>query len=225
MQSVKKIFAISKNGRHYLVNKFPNFKDKICLSYLGVFDNGINPFIPQSPFTIVSCSSLISLKRVHLIIEILKHITFPVNWIHFGDGELKDKLLKETKSIPNTISIQFKGHVNNDELINFYKNTQVHLFITTSETEGLPVSLQEAISFGIPAVATNVGGIPEIINENTGLLIEKDFNAEHVAKLIMEFEVSEKNTLEFRNNVRAYWENKFNASANYADFYYQLTRN
>lgn len=225
MKSVKKVFAISKNGREYLADKFQEYRDKISLSYLGVFDNGINPLMPQLSFTIVSCSSLIPLKRVHLIIEILKHINLNVNWVHFGDGELRDELLKETKLLSSNISVQFKGHINNDELINFYKKTPVHLFITTSETEGLPVSLQEAISFGIPAIATDVGGISEIINEHTGFLIEKEFNVEHIAKLIMEFERSEKNTSEFRNKVKAYWENRFNASANYADFFYQLTGN
>jgi len=48
----------------------------------------------------------------------------------------------------------------------------VHIFITTSVSDGTPVSILEAMASGLPCIATNVGGIPEWIeNGKTGLLI------------------------------------------------------
>ena len=45
------------------------------------------------------------------------------------------------------------------------------LFVNMSLSEGIPVSIMEAISFGIPIIATNVGGNAEIVNDETGVLI------------------------------------------------------
>jgi len=45
-----------------------------------------------------------------------------------------------------------------------------------SETEGIPVSIMEAQSAGVPILATNLGGTSEIVNNENGFLVEKDFN-------------------------------------------------
>ena len=48
--------------------------------------------------------------------------------------------------------------------------------MNVSESEGIPVSIMEASSFGIPVIATNVGGVGEIVeNGYNGLLLNKDF--------------------------------------------------
>jgi glycosyltransferase involved in cell wall biosynthesis len=46
------------------------------------------------------------------------------------------------------------------------------MFISLSAAEGLPVSVMEAISFGIPVVAAAVSGVPEIVTPDTGVLVE-----------------------------------------------------
>lgn len=212
------IFPVSKMGEQY-IRKKNMFLDKVETRYLGTNDHGMNPFDSTACFTILSCSNLISLKRVHLIIEILKNIDFKLNWVHFGGGALNEELKKlATDSLPANINFIFKGSVSNKEVNAFYKSTSINLFITTSETEGLPVSIQEAISFGIPVIATRVGGIPEIVTEQTGFLIDKEFNVHEVAKLIKNFKDSEQNTAEYRKVVRIFWENNFSAERNYSTF-------
>lgn len=52
-----------------------------------------------------------------------------------------------------------------------------------SDSEGIPVSIMEAMSFGIPVIARNVGGMSEIVNEENGLLLEND-DAEDAASKI-----------------------------------------
>ncbi|MDD0858820.1 glycosyltransferase [Arthrobacter alpinus] len=59
--------------------------------------------------------------------------------------------------------IELKGAVANDEVLNFYRNHEISVFINVSTSEGVPVSIMEAISFDIPVVATSVGGTPEIV--------------------------------------------------------------
>jgi glycosyltransferase involved in cell wall biosynthesis len=211
----KQIFCISKDGFNYLKRK-NIFPEKLFLSYLSVFDNGKNYFKLENTFTLVSCSNLIPLKRVHLIIEILKEINFDIHWIHFGDGVLMEDLKEKAKSLPSNISFDFKGQINNQDILKFYKENQVNLFIHLSETEGgAPVALQEAASFGIPLLGTNAGGIPEIVTEETGFLIPVNFEISRVVEIISEFKNGSKNSPEFREIVRNYWFNNFNAEINY----------
>ena len=61
------------------------------------------------------------------------------------------------------IDLHLFGHLDNNEIFNMYKNNSYDYFITLSESEGLPVSIMEAISCGIPVIATAVGGITEIV--------------------------------------------------------------
>jgi glycosyltransferase involved in cell wall biosynthesis len=221
-KNAKAIYPASKMGENYIKNK-NMYPEKVQVRYLGTADNGLNPFDATAVFTVVSCSGLIPLKRVHLIIELLKHLHFEIRWIHFGDG-IKETELKKLAAevLPSTVRYEFKGSVSNSTVLEFYKNTSINLFITTSETEGLPISIQEAISFGIPVMATGVGGIPEIVTDATGILIDKDFNVPDVAQLISQFKASSKNTIAYREGVKQFWKQHFSAEKNYTSFYEML---
>ena len=48
------------------------------------------------------------------------------------------------------------------------------MFINLSSSEGIPVSIMEAQSFGIPVIATNVGGSGEIVVSETGVLVDEN---------------------------------------------------
>lgn len=212
-----KIFAVSNAGLSYLRFNYPGYSEKFYLNHLTASDRGNGYFDPGKLFTIVSCSMIISLKRVHLIPEILKKIDFPIRWVHFGDGgEQFDMLKAKCNEFTENVSVDLKGHISNDKIIEFYKTNSVNLFLHLSESEGgAPVALQEAASFGIPLLGTNAGGIPEIVTEETGILIPVNFNIDEVADLINNFRDSYRNTVEFRSKVRAFWSKNFNAEINY----------
>ncbi|MBK6912265.1 MAG: glycosyltransferase [Ignavibacteriales bacterium] len=71
----------------------------------------------------------------------------------------------------SNLKINLRGNINNDELLEYYKNNLIDIFINTSDSEGLPVSIIEAQNFGIPVIAPALGGIPEIVNGNNELFI------------------------------------------------------
>ncbi len=86
----------------------------------------------------------------------------------FGDGPERENLEREFLKDEFSTRIKFYGFVNNIE--DFYKETD--LVFLPSLGEGIPLSLLEAMRFGIPCLATKVGGIPEIVIHNyNGLLI------------------------------------------------------
>ena len=78
-----------------------------------------------------------------------------------------------TENLEENISVKLLGKVNNNDILNFYSITPVNLFINLSESEGIPVSIMEAISFSIPIIATDVGGVSEIVTEETDCYLIK----------------------------------------------------
>ena len=92
--------------------------------------------------------------------------------------------------------------------------------MNVSASEGLPVSLMEASSFGIPVIATDVGGSAEMIDsERNGFLLQKDFPAGELAqKLEIMLCSSAEETAERRKAARELWEKHYCAETNYDRF-------
>jgi glycosyltransferase involved in cell wall biosynthesis len=218
LKHIDKVFLISNEGLQYLKLKYPGYEDKMRLSYLGTTDHGINYVQSDHKIHLVSISNFVPVKRVHRIVDILENVKKDILWTHFGDGVLMDEIVEQSKKLPKNIDFDFKGRVANRDVLHFLKNKPVSFFINVSESEGLPVSIMEAISFGIPVIATDVGGVSEIVNKNTGILLEKEFNIEIVSGYLDNYSSSQFATIEFRKKVRRFWELNFNAKNNYAAF-------
>ena len=92
-----------------------------------------------------------------------------VRFLIFGKGELETELKDYVKSKKLSDQILFTGF--RDNLPALYPNIDVLLF--TSKTEGLGTTILDAFASNVPVVATNAGGIPEmVIHKETGLLSE-----------------------------------------------------
>ncbi|MBF7096120.1 glycosyltransferase [Alkalibacter mobilis] len=224
-KKIDRIYFVSDYGKgYYLSNHKKTDGKKYTVAKLGIINEGkINPIEKPHTFTMVSCSNMIPLKRIDLIIWALSMIEdFSLNWIHFGDGSAREnleKLATELLSNKQNIKYEFKGHVNNSVIHEFYQTTPVDSFITTSSTEGgCPVSIQAAMSYGIPIIGTNAGGIPETICGN-GFLLEADSTPEEVAKAIMKIGNMDKDSIAFmREKSRSKWEKEFDANINFEKF-------
>ncbi len=170
------VFAC-EHGRDYYIkrNGITDGIDKYVVGYLGTRIPNRNNYDGNSDvFRVVSCSNVIPLKRIELIIEALallseRNLKKRIEWIHFGGGELealiRDYAQKKLGSC-DRITYSFRGKTDNDLIHEYYSDKRVDCFITTSSTEGgTPISIQEAMSYGIPIIATNVGGIKEALEE------------------------------------------------------------
>jgi glycosyltransferase involved in cell wall biosynthesis len=220
------IFFVSTQGLKYFEEKLKVKSPNFIVSYLGVEkpdSKGITAK-EQDKYLVVSCSNLIPLKRIDRIINSLAIVKSDKNilWLHFGDGILRNELeaLAENKLGPlDRIDYSFMGHYLNKELLQYYCSNKIDLFINTSSTEGVPVSIMEALSFGIPVIATDVGGVKELVVEGTGILLPAEFKIHDLTKNIEFFlNLSVEEELKFRKNAYSNWEMNFNASVNYRDF-------
>ena len=106
-----------------------------------------------------------------------------------GEGPEKAPLQQQVQQLGLSENVIFAGSIPNSELPAFYK--AANIFVLPSivdskgDTEGLGVVLLEAIAAGAPVIASNVGGIPDIvINKRTGLLVEQK-SVEGLATAVM----------------------------------------
>jgi glycosyltransferase involved in cell wall biosynthesis len=112
-------------------------------------------------------------KQVHLIIEALyKSLQKDHDWklIIAGEGPLEKDLKTQVERLKLAELVYFVGSVSNDRIPSIYNSADI--VALPSKDEGIPMMLLEALACGIPVVATNVGGIPEIVKSNlNGVII------------------------------------------------------
>lgn len=212
------LFDAELNRKYYIDHfAYDKTNSKYILAYLGIPDRGIERYKRSNNIRVVSCASLIPLKRVNLIIDELSLINDKnIEWIHFGDGELNSELKELAKTkLGSNIKYDFKGYVDNKDIVKYYKNNSIDLFIHLSETEGCPVSLSEAASFGIPIIATDAGGVKEIVSDEMGKLIPVDFKKGTVADFINYFcTLNNDEVLKYRETARKVFLEKFDTKNN-----------
>jgi glycosyltransferase involved in cell wall biosynthesis len=89
--------------------------------------------------------------------------------VSVGDGVCRGELEARHAELRLGHYVEFVGAEKQDQVLAWWQRAD--LAVLTSENEGMPVSLMEATACGVPAVATAVGGIPELIEHGvTGLL-------------------------------------------------------
>lgn len=214
------IFCISNQGKNYLQKSYLQ-SQKVRVSKLGTDQNELINLKKSSKLSLLSISAIYNIKRIHLIIEALALSKIDIEWHHFGDGpDKKDMLdLANKKLEKSNLSYQFHGYSKNKDLIKFLKTEYFDLIINTSSSEGIPVSIMEALSFGIPAIATNVGGTHELVNSRNGYLIEKEPTPEDIIKVIENhYYLSENIQQQKRKAAYETWKTTYNAKKNYTQF-------
>lgn len=228
---LEKVVFACEYAKDYYLDRY-NLKDseKYPVCPLGTLDNRLvrqEEYISidkldgsKTPeYTIVSCSDMVPLKRVDLVVKGLANIDdINVRWVHFGSGVEEEKikhLVKKLLDGKDNIKVEFRGRVKNKVLHDFYNETPVGLFITTTFSEGgNPVSIMEAMSYGIPIIATNICNIPKMI-DNNGVILSENPNGDEIAaaiKSVLLATAKEKEQMRLRS--RKIWEEKYNSDVN-----------
>jgi glycosyltransferase involved in cell wall biosynthesis len=220
-QQIGKIVSISQDGIDYAKAVWKTgLDDKFVLSRLGI-NNSVTPAIIERNFCLlVSCSNIIPVKRVQLIAEALQEISeTAIKWVHFGDGSERKALETLITNLPSNIQVELMGRRDNKEIYSYYTEHRPDLFINVSSSEGVPVSIMEAMSFGIPVIATNVGGNGEIVNNENGFLLEKNTSSSVIADVLRKFCVLSNNERQVLSKKSLQtWNNDYNARKNYLEF-------
>src|ERR1035437_3164874 len=166
----RKIFSISKYNLSYVLQHY-KIKDssKVNYSPLGDFPPSDITKDKSSDFIRIGfLSYFVEMKGINYLLPAIKdlkksNLNFILNIA--GDGPLKKKMISFIEENNLTGNVIFHGLIKNEAKDLFFRNLDVFILPCISkgmETDGLPVVLMEAVSYGLPVISTNISGIPEI---------------------------------------------------------------
>lgn len=129
----------------------------------------------QTPPCVVICPALLVERKGqrYLIraMEILRKRSVDVVLWLAGQGEDRDGLENMVDDLGLTDRVRFLGQVSHDALLKMFADGSVDMVALPSLHEGIPASLQEAMGYGVPVIATPVGGIPELLRDGAGITV------------------------------------------------------
>lgn len=230
LRLIDSVFPDSEAGVKYLRSRWPEVGEKIALARLGVESPCCEAHqSSDGVLRLVTCSSLTGVKRVHLVIDGLAELArmrpnLQIEWNHFGDGQLRLMIENAASMLSHKISWKFHGHVSSGRIHSWYSEQPVDVFVNVSSSEGTPVSIMEAISYGIPIIATRVGGNCEIVDESNGFLIPPNPTASDLANALAFFTDATEELSQLRSGSRLVWESKYNASLNFYKYALELQK-
>lgn len=159
-------------------------------SRIDVLRNGVDcEFFKPSPnrkesrdaldlqgITLLSVGNLIELKGHHLVIQALANLPDEVNLLIVGGGPMETELRELVVKLGLQSRVRFDGLLPQDELVKRY--AAADCLVLASSREGLPNVVLEAMASGTPVIATDAGGIPEVVDNSVGyLLTERSIEA------------------------------------------------
>jgi glycosyltransferase involved in cell wall biosynthesis len=134
--------------------------------------------LPKTGFTLLHVSRLVPVKDQESLLRAFalakQYVSDLQLWI-VGDGPLRSRLQEITRELSIESATHFFGE--QSDVAPFY--LAADLFVMSSVSEGLPVSLLEALSAGLPSVLTDVGGMGEVarLSESALVVSASDYKA------------------------------------------------
>ena len=211
---------ISDVGLAYARERFGVPESRSHTYRLGVpATDDISPVPPaDGPVRLLSVSSLTPVKRVDRLIETLEVLAtggLDIEWSHAGSGPLAEELRRQAEALPRNVRVTWLGQLGHDQLTAVLAEPW-NLIVNVSSSEGVPVSLMEAMGRGIPVAATAVGGTAELIVPPDGVLLPPNaMTSEWAAKIRSAIPRTRDPEWRagFRNDVRERWNEDSNQAA------------
>lgn len=173
--------GISDYVKKSILKEYRLKENNVECIYNGIDTNKFpltNNYIHNNQIIFINVARLNEAKNQILLIEAFKLVKEKVNntKLHIiGDGELRDKIEEKIieLDLKNDVILRGKREDINAEL------NKANVFVLSSNYEGLPLSVLEAMSCGLPIVSTNAGGVIDIVkNEINGLIVERNNKVE-----------------------------------------------
>jgi glycosyltransferase involved in cell wall biosynthesis len=169
LSEAERVYVVSRPVAARMRSDHPIFATRIGVSRLGSADFASRVLSSLDSRQVVSCSAIHPLKRLDLIaraIGILRRRGVPVEWTHIG-GAPRDvdatrfvELVRAEIGDPSSLPI---GPLSHEAVLQWYRDNSPSVFVNTSASEGVPVSVMEAMCGGIPVIATSVGGTSDLL--------------------------------------------------------------
>lgn len=227
LSEVDRIFAVSDAGAAYLRERWPDYSAKFLVARLGT-PAATNPVRPGRELRLVrSCSRIVPFKRLPLLIRglaILQARGLRVSWEHIGkvEGEYAQSVRRFADAQLEPGTYTFLGGMSNAKVREWHATHRATVFVNVSESEGVPVSVLEALAVGLPIITTDVGGSSETIDPDAGMfdgLLPADPSEQQVADRLQELLASDDGAYaSYVTSSTSHWSREWSSTTNFDHF-------
>lgn len=184
------IVSVSNSIKEYLIEK--NIKKSVTVIHNGSRDlkkyinDGYykrfkNRYFNEEDLIVGFVGRLTEVKGIYNLVDIanqVSEINKKIKFVVIGEGILRNYIENQIKlnKLDNIKLLGFKNDIEN-------YMPYFDILVMPSNMEGIPLTILEAMSCGVPCAGSNVGGIPEIINEKIGFLYDNSDIKELISKL------------------------------------------
>ncbi len=166
--------TVSEFNRRFLVDRDPGVADKVRVHHCGIDLVLFRPRAAQAAerFRILTVARLQPRKGIADLIEACRLLQGELDFacVIVGDGPQRAELEATVARFGLTARFHFRGACSQRQVVDELR--QASVFVLPSYSEGVPVSVMEAMAMGVPVVATRVNGVPELVREGTGILVD-----------------------------------------------------
>jgi len=205
----KAVIAVTTSLKQTALNTNPN-------QLIDVIPNGIdtNIFSPavdykgnDNKFRLITVSRLIERKGIQYVLNALSEINDEsIHLTIIGEGNFEDELrdICEKHGLNNVVT--FMGFRRRDTIPAYFSKSDV--FILPSLAEAFGNVIGEAMACGLPIISTNEGGIPDLVGEENGILVEAG-NVVQIKSAIMAMKTNEEMRIRMGKTNRVKIEQKY----------------
>ncbi len=223
LKAVDHIFPCSEAMTKLLSQQYPKLAHKMVTTRMGVPD----PEFVSTPSRdgvrrVVSCGAMIPLKRYDLLAQAMVKLARRqpggrFEWRHIPLGPPDKKIIRLAKEgSPANLNIFIEDE--SISVMGTYQSFPADLFVHTSCSEGIPLVVMEALSCGLPVLATDVGGVSELVDSTTGGLMPALIDAEKLTDCLWVMLQDSKALQCKKKAARNRWKQRVNSDSNYARF-------
>ena len=189
-----KIIAVSEDLARILRNNFPADRVRVIENGIDLASiRGERAPLPaendtKSAFKVGFAGRLVPVKRVDLFIRTARYLLDHHPDLHasfhiYGDGPMRNELEKLSQILCTGDIVYFEGHCKDI----LHKLQELDALLMTSDHEGLPMILLEAMALQTPIIAHAVGGIPDLLDQGACGILVKKHSAHGYAQKIYKF--------------------------------------
>lgn len=182
-------------SKKYLIDRGVD-RSKIFILPNTVDTSKFRPISVPKKFDIVTIGRLSKVKHIEIFLQIIAELKKEFQDIKVGiagSGPQRTELEQFKKKLKLNKNVEFLGYI--EDAPGFLNSGKI--YVLTSETEGLPTAMVEAMACGVPSVVSKVGNVPDVVKDGENGFIINDYRkvdgyATAISKLLNDKKLYEK---------------------------------